>query len=464
MTALTATNVRQRRDTFWLLGLWSIFGTFGLVIISMALKTHPIAGDVSTSIRLFIGIAAALAWVQGHVVAQSLARAAEVLGQRQVPRSLWIDWLRLAFVQTTRTWCTVVVASILVLSLAGTPWRWPTGAALVSVAMALSFVRTLSNQGILSATLGWFIAGAVTIGLLILSFAKGLAGALEAFSIWPVWLQLLLITVSPAMAMGLHRSWAKAVPRLIRRNSLTTAVVWRWFKREFKRFTPLPYAGAASNRVQSKNQIILAIPAILVVSTGPQLHKTVVAWGSTLPLWHPLALTLMVVMCCPNLICKDLHWRMLLAPGGLHRGRLGLYVVRCTVEYAFKLGCAMLLVAWAIGHLLPELPPFDVLKLAQRYALLLPQLLFAISLATCLRALPRPGWIFTGLVVTLFACTALYVTYEAALTAPPEWFKAGPSYVAILLILSVAVIALSNRLWTVKKLMDAAASLQYRKS
>ncbi|MEO7105999.1 MAG: hypothetical protein ABIZ09_06480, partial [Rhodoferax sp.] len=438
MTALTATNLRQRRDILWLLGLWGIFGIFGAVIVLTALKTHPLADDVSTSIRLFIGIATALAWVQGHIVAQSLARAAEVLGQRQVPCSLWTAWLRLSFVQTARTWCIVVVASIWVLSLADAPWRWPTGAALVSVAMALSFVQSLSIRRLLPPALSWLITGGVIVGLLVLSLTTGLMGGLDGFSQWPDWLQLLLVAVAPLLAMGLYGRWATVVPQRTRRNSLTTAVVWRWFKREFKRYTALRYAGITSNRVQSRNQIGLAMqPVIVFASQVPQLHNTVPNWDSTLPLWHPLALAVMVVMCCPNLICKDLHWRMLLAPGGLHRGRLGLCVARSTLEYAFGLSLALLLVAWGISHFFTGLPPLDMLKFIQRYAMLLPQLLFAISVATCLRALPRPGWVLASLAVALCACGALYVVYQAALPAPPEWFKAGPGYVAILLILSV---------------------------
>lgn len=464
MTALTAINLRQRRDMLWPLGLWSIFGIFGLVTISMMLTTRSISDNLAASIRVLIGLAALLAWVQGHVVAQSLARAAQVLGQRQVPRLLWTDWLRLLSVKTARTWCIVVVACIFVLGIAGTPWRWPTGAALVSVAMALSLARTLSNRGLLPAAVGWCITGGLIVGPVVLSVTTGLAGALDAFSGWPQWLQLLLIAIPPAMAISLQRRWAMVVPRLGRRDSLTSAFVWPWFKRELKRYTSINYFAGVNNREASKNPIILVIPTSIFVSIGPQLHNTIGTWGSTLPLWHPLALAVMIVFCYPHLICKDLHWRMLLAPGGLHRGRLGLYVARSTVEYAFGLGSALLLFAWAFSHLFNGLPTLDVLALIQRYALLPLQLVFAISVATCLRASPRPGWVFVGMIVVLTACAVVYGSYQEALPAPAQWFKAGPGYVTILLGLTLASITLSNRIWTVRKLMAAAVPVQRRTS
>ena len=153
--ALTAHDLRQSRDVLWVLGLCGVVAVYGSVAISLALTTRPMTDSVNTVIRLFVGLCFLLAWVQGYALAQSLARGAAVLGQRQVPQRLWADWLREALLQTACIWCVVVLACIAVLSAPTSPWRWPTAAALVSLLMVLSLLRTLSSQGLLAAAVGY---------------------------------------------------------------------------------------------------------------------------------------------------------------------------------------------------------------------------------------------------------------------------------------------------------------------
>lgn len=461
MTALCTHQLHTRLEVFCLWLYWSLVGIFGLVCVSLALTTNPIAGRVAWGTYVFIGCAVSLALYQGNLIAQSLARAAQVLGQRQVPHALWTDWLRLLLEKTARHWCILMLACIVVLSTVGTPWRWLTGAALVSLAMALSMARTLSQRGLFPAALGWCISGGLVLGALVTSVTVGLGAAFDAFSRSPDGLQWLLIAAWPVMAIILHRRWATLVPRVSRRSSMATTVVWIGCQRQLKRYVPLSpsWLGRASVRRPSNGPVPQGfnffIFLLIYVFNLRQLPEVWVAWGRTVDFWHPLGLLAMIAMCIPTLHCKDLHWRMLLAPGGLHRGNLGFHMVRSTVEFLFGLSIIMLLPVWGILHLFTGSPPLDVLKLIQSHALFPLQLVFAISVASCLRALPRPGWVYVGLLLaSLLAGALAYLAYRAAWTVPP-WFTAGPGYVATLLILTVASITVSNHLWTVQKLVGA---------
>ena len=460
---LAARALRQHRGQLATLALCGLVVLFGLVAIPLALTTQPMTDSVDTVIRLFVASCCLLAWLQGNTLAQFLARGAAVLGQRQVPQCLWADWLRVALLQTARIWCVVVLACIVVLSAPASPWRWPTAAALVSLLMLLSLLRTLSSQGLLATAVGWVVGVglfAVAVGFIA---TTGLASILDAIAGWPSVLQILLLVGGPAAALGLHSRWVAAAPKATRPFSLPLAA-GQWLKRELGRYHALNYLGAWQSRMQAHGAMRAGSTApltsiVLFLNIGPQLHWTTGNWGGSLKLWHPLMLMLMVVMYFPNLFCKDLHWRMLLAPGGLHRGRLGFYIVRSTAEQTFSLACVMLLVLWiSVTMMFPEVRTPDVLGFLQRFALLPLQLFFAISVATLLRSLPRAGWVMVGLMVVLVVSVAIYVAYSAEIPPPPDWFRVGPGYVALLVVLSGAAIALSNRLWTAQKLIGATAS------
>ncbi len=464
---LAAFALRQHGGQLATLALCGLVALFGLVAIPLALTTQPMTDSVDTVIRLFAAACCLLAWLQGNILAQFLARGAAVLGQRQVPQCLWADWLRVALLQTARIWCVVVLACIVLLSAPASPWRWPTAAALVSLLMVLSLLRTLSSQGLLAAAVGWVVGGglfAVVVGFIA---TTGLASVLDAIAGWPMVLQILLLVGGPAAALGLHSRWVGATPRLLRPFSLPLAA-WNWLKRELGRYYGLNYFGARQGQVQAQGAqraglIAPVMPLMLFFTFGPQLQRTASSWDSSLELSHLLMLLLMVVIYLPNLLCKDLHWRMLLAPGGLRRGRLGFYIARSTAEQTFITASALLLVAWALSTVFPGVPVLDVLGLLQHFALLPLQLFFAISVATLLRSLPRAGWIMGGLIVVLVVSFVAWFTYRSARPPAPDWFRAGPGYVALLVALSGAAIALSNRLWTAQKLMDATSSMDRRK-
>jgi len=467
-TPLPAYALRQWRDVPLTLGLYGVVAVFGLVAIPLALTTQPMTDKVDTVIRLFVALCCLLGWVKGHMLALSLARGATVLRQRQVPRCLWAAWLRVALLQAARAWCVAVAACIVVLSAPEALWRWPTAAALVSLLMVLSLLRTLSSQGLLPAAVGWVVGVGLVAVVVGFTATTGLASVLDAIAEWPLVLQMLGLVAGPVVALGLRSRWVGAAPRATRPFNLPLAA-WHWLRREQRRYHALNTVGAWKQRIQGTGGRSAAHTApigliMFFLILGPHFQRTTSNWGSSLELWHPLMLIWMVVMYWPNLLCKDLHWRMLLAPGGLHRGRLGFYIARSTAEYTVIIASAMLVVAMAIGYLVPAMPALDVGGLLQRFALMPLQLFFAISVATLLRSLPRAGWILGGVIVLLLASGAAYVAYQPTLPAPPEWLRAGPGYVALLVALSGAAMALSNRLWTAQKLMAAGASAGHKNS
>ena len=55
--------------------------------------------------------------------------------------------------------------------------------------------------------------------------------------------------------------------------------------------------------------------------------------GTPLTFAHALMLGTLLLPVSANLVCKSLHWRLLLAPGGPHQGRLGLHTALGTTTF-----------------------------------------------------------------------------------------------------------------------------------
>ncbi len=451
--------LRAANTTQWVGALGFVVAVFGLVVLASA-GTLAWAGasqpaSQATVVRVFTALACLLGWVHAQSSAHRLVRAAEVLTQRRVPQVLWRQWLQMSLRGTALVWAATSVLCVFTGALVSTQWGWLAGAVLVSWATGLSMVRTLSQGRLLPGFWAWCIAAALVLAALVIGFTLGLGPALERLNQSPWALQLVLLLTWPLGLWALWQHWATSAPRPLRSRQGQPISMWQWMQREGRRYRPMAMLADTSASTWHGSGVPFWLPALWFNLMAPQMQKFLGVWGEALDIWHPLVLLCLVVIFVPNLSCKDFHWRKLLAPGGLHRGRLGSSIARSSLEGVFILACLMAMVAWAISFVLPGAPRFDLLAFAQHYAALPFQLIFAVCVATLLRALPHPKWVFASLLALLMGAGAWVVWHQATLPAAPAWATMGWEYVVALLSLSAIALAASNQLWTAQKLKAA---------
>jgi hypothetical protein len=226
-----------------------------------------------------------------------------------------------------------------------------------------------------------------------------------------------------------------------------------------RRFTPIGARGTPA-RIE-KLQTAPAISLVGSVWMGLVLPLSTLWWfavpwhGDIRPL-HFLGLGVLPVYVATCLLCKDLHWRQLLAPGGLHHGRLGWPIFKTTVALQMT-GALLLLIVW----MAVRWAAFDVslarsLELAWDYRVVPVEFAFATSLMSVLRA-ACAGSVRTAFVVITAYLAALLTLGTGHLwafgkSAGPTLFSADSTFLCGLLLATAALVLLSNRLWTVKKL------------
>ena len=177
-------------------------------------------------------------------------------------------------------------------------------------------------------------------------------------------------------------------------------------------------------------------------------------WGTNVALWHSGFFALLVVFLSNSLICKDLHWRVLLAPGVWRRGQLATHIVVHT-WWLSTLGVAILVVPIVLGLWWAADMP---IALALAHAVLqlgaAPiELFFATSVATLVRALGLNYWQLlalacAGVGVVVGGCWLVGISFNAPL------YTVGPGYLAVLAVAGFGALWAANKLWTVERLMQ----------
>jgi hypothetical protein len=181
-----------------------------------------------------------------------------------------------------------------------------------------------------------------------------------------------------------------------------------------------------------------------------------VPWHGDIRPLHLLGLGILPIYVTTCLVCKDLHWRQLLAPGGLHHGRLGWPIFKTTVALQMAGTLLLLIVGITVFWAAADVSPAHSLEFAWHYRVVPLEFAFAVSLMSVLRAICAVSVRTTFVVMTTYlaALVTLGIAHLRAFgkSAGPTLFSVDSTFLCALLLATFALVLLSNRLWTVKKL------------
>lgn len=464
MSEIQALHQRDRLMD-WVKPVWYLLlGTFWLMVIMVRVLTPDWGQRDLDGVALFL-VALCCVVMAGFGVrhARSLAEGARVLGQRQVPTAFWRRWQLASLKETSLLWGIALIGVVTLVLPSHWMVNWVTAAALVSASLTASTLWTLAQQRLLPSWWQWYLAGGTLIALLAAGLGNiHLADALEFIDHLPGLLLLPIVASWPLLVAVLTRQWANQPPKAREGACVSAGTLWESLRAYSRRYTPLHFMRWDASATPVRTATLFgptwssaSFAAVLV--TNPYFFKLKV--GDSFGTLQLLGLGGMVVYAALSLVCKDLHWRWLLAPGGLRPGRLGQHIFFSTLASLCAGILAFVVVAWFLACTVFGASTDTFLNYLLHFELLPLHLCFAVSVGTCVRGLPYPlRWII-GFSVAWLACAAGFVwqlTAELAAGRPATWFTTGPEYVGTLLAASALAIVLANRLWTVDKLMHGS--------
>lgn len=449
----------------WFKPVWYLLlGTFWLMVIMLRVLTPDWGQRDLEGVALFL-VALSCAVMAGFGVrhARSLAEGARVLGQRQVPTAFWRRWQLACVKETSLLWGIALIGVVTLVLPSHRMVNWVTAAALVSASLTASTLWTLARQRLLPSWWQWCLAGASLVALLATSLGTlHVADALEFIDHLPGLLLLPIVASWPLLVAVLMRQWANQPPQAREGTCVSAGTLWESLRAYSRRYTPLQFMLSGTSVTPVRAATLFgpfwsAAFLVLTVVTNPYFFQ--LKAGDSFGTWQLLALGGLVGYTAMSLVCKDLHWRWLLAPGGLRPGRLGQHIFFSTLAPLFAGILAFVAVAWFLFCALYGASTDVFLNYLLRFQLLPLHLCFAVSVGTCIRGLAHPGrWLAGIFVVWLIYAVGSFSKLAAELGAAKQagWFTTGPEYVGTLLAASAVAIVLANRLWTVDKLMHGS--------
>jgi hypothetical protein len=438
-----------------------------LLVLFHYLSPSSATSDISPMAPFFLAIACGLVAWAGGVFADSMGVGARVLGQRQVPTRLWRYWLRIGLNKVLGYSGFMAVVAVTFSLPATAPWHGLTVMAVMSTALGVSVLRGLAFQGLVPHQWIW----AAPIGAVVLVVASawngGFTAALHWIDNWP-WIILLGVAASWIMlALLLIRRWLEKVPQVCTPGVAIQASVWKKVKTYARRYTPLTnwIEVAVSGPNVTRRSVFQEMFWPFFLFLQPGLPSA--SWGAGVPAWQLWLLGLATMTAATSLVCKDLHWRRLLAPAGMRRGALGWHIVLSTATATFTgmliaAGAVVVFGAAALTFFQVSLGSLALLTSYLARVCIAPvYVIFAISVATLIGGTQHTRRWQLGL-LTLWCVAGMAglvwggVFYTPLSLFKVEWFTVDYPYVFALLALSALAVWAANRLWTVDKLLRCA--------
>lgn len=402
---------------------------------------HPDTPLFQTGARTLVAMIAATIAVSSWVKADRLAQAATTLHGMRVPATLWRRWLGLMLASHWRYWTIASAVGGAITAWSNPESHWTGAPMLYSLAMALCTIQPLIQRRLLRPTRSPVIPVCLVAYLC-------LAG--PRFFIWPMtlpwYVQLPLTAAWPLLAVWLARRWgelppAKPSPFEPRRDS-----AWQSLRKWNRR---LVYLSTAPSKDQNDNGGLLVMPLIVVWQSCISVETHL--WGTQVSLIHILLIAITVPYARAVLFCRDLHWRLLLAPGGFRRGMLGWHIIASTLlAYARLLLPALLLfllLPWLVKGISPMVPLDAIVRRAPVAA----EVLFAICLGAALGGSKNGSGMLLYAGAAFLAALGL-IAYGDSL-AHLGLSRFGWPYMGLLAAGSLLAVILGNRLWKVERLL-----------
>jgi len=432
--------------------LMAVLAVYWLALLSLMYHSEKVV----PGIKLLLVMAAGLLAVKGMRQAAALATGARVMGKMQAPQRLRRSWLYASLMSTTYAWGFFVAGGTVLLALSQSSWKWTMAAALFSTILCLATIAVLSRYGMLHRTWSWIISLGSLALVVATSLTIGISAGLDLFGELPMAFQLMLAISWPLLAYRLALNWSNEQPIGVFATREANDGVWARFAGYARRYTILQPAKAAHSGPPTSFQsspfrafVLVANPLCMFLAMGQQYLAA--PWGSKIGALHIVVLGFVTLYCSWSIVCKDLHWRMVLAPGGLYRGKIGGHILRSTLTLQYTMLLILLLICAVSAWAAFDIPFKRDVEWISKFCVFPIEMLFATTLAVTLRGTGLP-MLFIGLFSSLLIICMGTLLWMYGLKHQPELLAVGPTYVCLLLSTTALLIMLSNRLWTIKKL------------
>lgn len=445
--------VRGRTPVYVMLGV--IFVIWPLMMLA---SNNKVAGTAEGA-RLVLAASAWLIIAIGALQFKGLARAREVVGRQLLPRALWRRWLRACLVETSMIWGFLATINGTLMAAPASVLPWTVAPALLSLCLCVGVVGMLAYQFMLPERL--VLPAKALVGALLLAamwldgdllmaclVSLPLAALVVLALAWPLVGSALTLRAGrlmeayrrqPASASG--TLLASIDSRLRRYAPLDWRNSWKW--------RPAPQQAGGGTRLAWLASVTFPVffffdtLSPLTLLRGPDVRQLV-------------SLGLLALFMTPNLVARDLHWRLLLMPGGWRRGRIASEIFFSTLRVQLMVVAATAVAYVLIQRLLKGQPVWDALVAVAVYAPVMWEVAFAVSAALVLRALPRyhPVTIAIGIVL---ACCWFYLRWSVGRADLPQLRGAGMLIMMLTTAAATAVLLrVANRMWTTEKLLACA--------
>ena len=409
----------------------------------MLLQTYFGGDRAATSAAHFLLLPAMalVYWVTASKL-KEVVRAAAVLRQLRTPDSVWRQMVWRALRYTGLVWLFVAVGSSVQMALPASGVPALAGAALMSLAGLVALGRSVSPAPRLVD---------LALALVGVSLLLGAPGDVFAwFGNQPVPLLVVIALAFPACLLALGRRWWHAAPRLALQGPPRARSMTSLLRAQLSRYTIIDWnkgePGPATTAWASPEKLwFITIPVVILMANPVPLYV-----NEQLQLPHAAVLFVIPMFLFANLIIRDLHWRTMLLPGGLHGGKLGFDLWRWTLVAQCIVVLMLAVLVMLTCRFALELPWSAIGAIMARYVTLPVELAFATALAVTLRPLPYPS-LWAALMLPS-GVVALFVAHEAFARHETTPFLGLPLYVGGMAAATVCLIMAANKLWTYKKL------------
>ena len=407
------------------------------------------------SVRLFLLPAMATMYCVATSMTGEMARMLDVFGQLLAPhpirRRLLAEKLRVIVL----AWAILATGTGLQMAMPESHAALMSGPALISLIASLAMLRALSGKGLLMAPLANLLS-ALPILLCIAVLGLDMHRLLDWFGALPFAVHAACTLSFPLFALTLHRRWSRVLPSYRWREKKPAA--GRWLAIQARRITILTWKKPLVSDPETSSVPSLVLNQAASISLPFILMVNRPLWENATLDYTRFMLTLMMAYIVAGaLVVHDLHWRSLLRPGGLKRGRIASRIWAATVVAQLCVFTVYVIVLAAVARFGLGAPLDLILTHVARNWTMVFELPFITAIAVLVRTSPLAGkW--PGIVLAALALKTMIVfalsPQQTALHMPLAWF-AGAS-----ICLSAALVMLANRVWSINRLFAEAARSQ----
>jgi hypothetical protein len=432
----------------WLMAIYFCIGVFWCIQIAITL-TGQLNTNVAFQWFLFAGL---LVGGKGTGVSRSLVRGTVVLRQLRTPQSLSKAYLLAVLSHATLIWLVFAASGTVLLLACHFAWSSISAIALFSVVLSISTLTSLPSSHVVMRAWKSFLYVLVVL-LAPLMIWKGFVNPIDYVPQLPMWLLIVMTLTWPLTIYVIARKWKNTPSSAAERSPIAKKGVGDHLCAYFERFTQLASSTQMFYVKPSLAGKVASLVSLQYLSLTLLSNIANARWNNGIGPYHFFGMFMIASLCCNLLVFKDLHWRVLLAPGRLRRNLFGWHIFSASVVVQLVVyivfACIWTLVAGAWF----DISPTQTLETAWSYRAAPLQLLAANSLAVLLIATFNSRW--AGVIFIGIACAFAGVTFAAhgfTLQAP-IWFYVGPSYLTGLLVTTIVLVLLSNQLWTRQRLL-----------